>query len=190
MAIVILGLFASPSNLSFNLHQPQFTEHDLQTGINDERAFYYPISGLIFYRPDRPVPLIDEGWGERGIALRDKGVKVSAEKNVGFIGYFAGPSVHIIDQFALCDPLLARLPVAYPNDWRIGHFEREVPKGYLATLRTGQNSIDDPNLAIYYDKLSLIVRGPLWSRSRLLAIFEMNTGKYEHFISEYFRDVR
>jgi len=185
VAILALGLFASPPNFSFNLNQPPFTEHDLKTGINDERAFYYPVSGLMLYRTGRSVPFTDEGWGERGIALRDKGVKVSIQKNVGFVGYFAGANVYIIDQYALCDPLLARLPVTHPDDWRIGHYERDVPKGYQATLRTGQNQIQDPSLAAYYDKLSLIIRGPLLSRSRLQAIWEINIGKYDHFLREY-----
>ena len=189
MAIVILGFLASPSNFSFNLNQPPFTEHDLKTGINDERAFYYPVSGLLLYRPGRSIPFTDEGWGEHGVNLREKDVKVTSQKNVGFIGYFAGPGVYIIDQYALCDPLLARLPATHPDEWRIGHFERDVPKGYQATLRTGQNQIQDPNLAAYYENLSLIIRGPLWSRSRLQTILEMNLGKYDHFLSKYIHNV-
>ncbi|HSQ38900.1 MAG TPA: hypothetical protein VLM78_01970 [Anaerolineales bacterium] len=183
-AVVILGLFATPPTFIIDLNQPRFTERDLVTGINDERAYYYPISGLLNYRPGRDVPFSGEGWVEHGKALRESGKSVVDEKNVGFIGYFAGPDVHIVDLYALCDPLLARRPASSPEKWRIGHFERAVPDGYLVTLRTGVNQIRDPNLAAYYDQLTLITRGPLFSRARLIAIWKMNTGRFNFLLAE------
>ena len=182
-AVVILGLFAQPPNFILDMNQPRFTEHDLLTGINDERAYYYPISGLMNYQPGKEIPFSSEGWVEHGRALRDNGKSVVDEKNVGFIGYFAGPAVHIVDLYALCDPLLARRPAQTSGKWRIGHFEREVPEGYLQTLRTGVNQIRDPNLAAYYDQLALIVRGPLFSRARLIAIWQMNTGQFDYLLA-------
>ena len=178
--VFILGLFATPPTFILDLNQPRFTEHDLQTGINDERAYYYPISGLMNYRPGRDIPFSGEGWVEHGKALRASGKSVVDEKNVGYIGYFAGPAVHIVDLYALCDPLLARLPVSGP--WRIGHFEREIPQGYLQTLRTDVNQVADPSLAAYYDQLALITRGPLFSRERLIAIWKMNTGQFNYLL--------
>lgn len=177
-AVIVLGLFAAPPTFIIDLNQPRFTERDLVTGINDERAYYYPISGLLNYRLGRDVPFSGEGWVEHGKALRANGKSVVDEKNVGYIGYFAGPAVHIVDLYALCDPLLARLPVSGP--WRIGHFEREIPQGYIQTLRTGVNQIQNPNLAAYYDQLALITRGPLFSRERLIAIWKMNTGQFNY----------
>ena len=191
-AVVILGMFASPPNYILDLNQPRFTEHDLLTGINDERAYYYPISGLLNYQSGKEIPFSGEGWVEHGKSLRASGKSVVDEKNVGFIGYFAGPAVHIVDLYALCDPLLARRPASSvalssskgPGKWRIGHYEREVPEGYLQTLRTGVNQIRDPNLAAYYDQLALIVRGPLFSRARLVAIWKMNTGQFDYLLAE------
>ncbi len=183
-AVIVLGLFAKPPTFILDLNQPRFTEHDLVTGINDERAFYYPISGLMNYRPGKQIPFSEEGWVEHGYALRESGKAVVDEKNVGFIGYFAGPRVHIVDRYALADPLLARLPAKTSEKWRIGHFERAVPEGYLQTLRTGVNQIQNPNLAAYYDALALITRGPLFSRARLLAIWKMNTGQFDHLLTE------
>jgi arabinofuranosyltransferase len=180
--VVMLGTFAAPPNYILDLNQPRFTERDMQTGINDERAYYYPISGLMNYRVGKGIPFSGEGWVEHGYALRESGKSVVDEKNVGFIGYFAGPDVHIVDLYALCDPLLARLPASSPDKWRIGHFEREVPNGYLPTLRTGINQIKDPDLAAYYDQLALITRGPLFSRARLVAIWRMNTGQFDHLL--------
>ena len=104
------------------------------------------------------------------------------EKNVGFIGYFAGPAVHIVDRYALTDPLLARLSAVSVEKWRIGHFERDIPAGYVQTLRTGVNQIQNPNLAKYYDALALITRAPLFSRERLIAIWKMNTGQFDFLL--------
>ena len=179
---VILGLFAAPPNLILPTDQPRFTERDLVTGINDERAFYYPISGLMNYRPGKQIPFSGEGWVEHGYALRESGKAVVVEKNVGFIGYFAGQRVFIVDRYALADPLLARLPAQTSGGWRIGHFERDVPAGYVQTLRTGVNQIQDPNLAKFYDALALITRGPLLSRERLAAIWKMNTGQFDDLL--------
>jgi arabinofuranosyltransferase len=181
-AVVLLGLFASPPTFLIDLNQPRFTEHDLQTGINDERAYYYPISGLLNYRPGRDIPFSGEGWVEHGKALRESGKSVVDEKNVGYIGYFAGPRVFIVDRYALCDPLLARLPTQWSSGWRIGHYERTLPEGYLQTLRTGVNQIADSNLAAYYDALALVTRGPLFSRARLVAIWKFNTGQFDHLL--------
>jgi arabinofuranosyltransferase len=183
-AVVILGFFATPPNFILDLNQPRFTERDLQTGINDERAYYYPISGLMNYRPGRDVPFSGEGWVEHGKALRASGKAVVDEKNVGYIGYFAGPRVHIVDLYALCDPLLARLPTQWSGGWRISHYERTPPEGYLQTLRTGVNQIADPNLAAYYEQLAFITRGPLFSRARLLAIWKFNTGQFNYLLAE------
>ena len=134
------------------------------------------------YRPGKQIPFASEGWVEHGYALRESGKSVVDEKNVGFIGYFAGPAVHSVDRYALADPLLARLPAASVEKWRIGHFERDIPAGYIQSLRTGVNQIQNPNLAEYYEALALITRGPLFSRARLVAIWKMNTGQFDYLL--------
>ena len=45
-------------------------------------------------------------------------------------GYWAGTDKRILDLYALCDPLLARLPIG-DRPWRIGHYRRTVPAAYL-----------------------------------------------------------
>jgi arabinofuranosyltransferase len=92
---------------------------------------------------------------------------------VGFLGYFAGPQVHIVDHLGLGDPLLARRP-ARP-EWRIGHYFRDLPVGYVHTLRSGRNVIADPYVAMQYEQLTRITQGPLFSRRRWRAIWRMNT---------------
>ncbi len=108
---------------------------------------------------------------------------------VGFLGYYLGPEIHVLDYLALGDPLLSHLPamprdpsmaVLYPRlagrPYRIGHFVRKVPAGYFETLVTGRNRIRDPVLAAYYDRIALVTRGPLWDRRRLIEIWRLNTG--------------
>jgi tetratricopeptide (TPR) repeat protein len=99
------------------------------------------------------------------------------EGAVGFVGFFAGPEVHVVDYHGLCDPLLARLPAVReprPGDggtgWRIGHFERAVPEEYLRTLLTGTNQLADPELAALYEQIRLRTRAPLLASGRLSAI--------------------
>jgi arabinofuranosyltransferase len=122
---------------------------------------------------------------QRGLKLRARGSGVVEITNAGLIAYYAGPKIHILDIYALSDPLLARLPVADPNHWRIGHFERTIPEGYRDSLKTSNNKIKDPNLAEYYDVLTLITRGPIISRKRLAAIWMINTGQYDYLIENY-----
>ncbi|HOU40721.1 MAG TPA: hypothetical protein PK829_05595 [Promineifilum sp.] len=145
--------------------------------IADERAYYTPNTGLFAARVPHP-------WAEQGLVLRAQGPAVVEHGNVGFLGYYAGPAVHIIDRNGLTDPLLARLPVRDPANWRIGHFRRAVPAGYAETLRGGVNVIADPHLAAYYEPLRLATRGPLWNRDRLAAIWRLNTGAYDALLPE------
>jgi arabinofuranosyltransferase len=141
--------------------------------IADERAYYTPNTGLFADRAPHP-------WAEQGMVLRTEGAAVVEHGNVGFLGYYAGPAVHIIDRNGLTDPLLARLPVRDPAGWRIGHFRRDVPAGYADTLRGGQNVIQDANLAAYFDVLARVTRGPLWNVERLREIWRLNRGAYDH----------
>ena len=98
-------------------------------------------------------------------------------------GYAAGPGLYVVDRFGLGDPLMARLPASGP--WRIGHFHRELPAGYIQTLRGGGNQIADAGLAQYFDTLALITRGPIWSTARWRAIVTMNLGLDDRLLDAY-----
>ena len=105
--------------------------------------------------------------------------------NIGFFGFFAGPQVYVIDRFAISNPILARLPITTNSidaitgtHWRIGHFPRELPDGYIESLESGENRINDQEISELYDKLQLITRGNLLDRDRLKAIWRMNTGRW------------
>jgi len=151
-------------------------------GINDERRFYYEFAGLLKARPGKMLP--EHMWSRDGSELREKGVRVAVRANIGLVGYFAGPGVHIVDPYALSDPLLARIPGGLP-DPDMGHHRRVVPVGYLETLETGVNQLGDPDLAVYYDSLRTVIAGPLWSARRLTTLVSFLTGRYDDYLSRY-----
>lgn len=95
---------------------------------------------------------------------------------LGRLSIFLGPSVHISDQCALADPLLARLPIIPLGGFRIGHLTRKIPLGYEETLQSNDNGLTNSKLKEYYDSLWLIVRGPLVSWDRAKAIAALNLG--------------
>ncbi|MFQ5970541.1 MAG: hypothetical protein ACE5J2_08630 [Nitrososphaerales archaeon] len=162
-------------------------------GISDQRLVYYLDTGLFnaeHLQWGADVEMPNHLWRVQGERARDKGVSLTDPKvAVGFYGFAAGPKVHLADRVGVTDPLLARLPSINkfsgdPN-FRIGHIFRMIPAGYLETLESGENKIVDKDLALYYDKLSLITRGDLFDSNRISEIINMNLGKYDHHIDAY-----
>jgi arabinofuranosyltransferase len=151
--------------------------------IADERRVYYPTTALLTARRGAPIP--SHRWLKLGEEERKRGRHVVVTYAAGFIGYAAGPEVHLLDRWALGDALLARLPSE--ASWRIGHFERHIPIGYEETVATGQNLIRDPGVSTYYEKLRIVTEGPIWSRERFRTIWRMNAGAYDHLIASYGR---
>ena len=90
-------------------------------------------------------------------------------KAIGMDAYMAGPWIHLVDAYALCDPLLARIPSDEVLG-RPGHWIRPVPRGYLETLKTGQNQLEDPEVAALWNDVQLATRAPLWTAGRADAI--------------------
>ena len=183
-----IGLSApyEPSLLSgtdFGAADPPYEDLAIH-GIMDERRWYYPRTGLLTQPAGARVRPAHR-WARVGRHWRKPRVVVWG--NVGFFGFHAGPRIHVVDSNALGDPLLARLP-ARPQHWRIGHFSRMLPQGYMQTLETGTNHIANPSLAEFYDQLVLITRGPLWAPRRWAAIWRMNLGRYDGLIEQYVRD--
>ena len=185
--VVLLGLSApySPVRASGAVGARTGAEPGWLHGrtITDERANYYRNTGLLrAFRQSNPLP--DHDWALEGRAAHESTPTVVEKGSVGFYGYFAGPEVYVVDLLGLGNPLLARLPPADP-DWRIGHFGRLMPDGYHETLETGANRIADPNLALYYDKLALVIRGDLFDGERLRAIWQLNLGAYDSYLDAY-----
>jgi arabinofuranosyltransferase len=104
------------------------------SGIVDERGIYYPDTGLL-----RMIKL----WTTQA-TLPDvaQAIETSSSQShtivrgmIGVFGYYAGQKVKIIDFLALSDPFLARLKASknpdWKGEWRIGHFYRRMPTGYI-----------------------------------------------------------
>jgi len=100
---------------------------------------------------------------------------VVVRAGVGIPGFAGADYSHVVDHW-LCDPLMARLPIETPGEWRIGHFRRRVPEGYLETLASGTNRIRHPRLAAYYDTLAAVTRSDVLDPDRLAAVWRLLTG--------------
>ncbi len=181
--IVFLGINAPIP--SFSIPVKRSIPTDDLSGVGDEQAWYFPYTGLVNWGRYHPLPDPNQEWIKLAGQLRTSGEKVYIGKGIGFLGFYSGPNVHIIDIFAVADPLLARLPVAADKTWRIGHFKRDIPLGYEQTFRDNQDDLKNAALIEYYDHLRLIIRGPLWSGERWLAIWKMNTGQYNYLLKSY-----
>ncbi len=181
LAVVLAGLIAPyPTVLSGEDYGHNREFHIDYKGVADERAVYYKAAGLMRARRNTIMP--DHKLVGEGLKMRMSGTAIELRQAVGYLGYFAGPKVQIVDQCALTDPLLARLPLAPGSKWRIGHYWRDIPDGYIETLHTGENQIVDPDLAAYYDKIRIVTRGPLFSKERLTEIVKFNLGYYDDLL--------
>ncbi|MBN8580902.1 MAG: hypothetical protein J0L96_09535 [Anaerolineae bacterium] len=189
--VLLLGVFSLRSPLwSSNMVAalPEYPISD-RNAISDQRLEYFGND-----RKGQYNSLVENGfrefeWGSpfAGNQWRFTGFEeVYVAEALGKPGYKKGPNVFVIDSYALSDPLLARLPV---SEWEIGHFEREIPDGYLETLGTGENQIADPDLALYYEKLQVIVAGPLNDWNRMTEIWKFNTGQYNYLLERYIQRV-
>ena len=133
---ILLGML-SPAPTLWNTFRFISSSNFDRPYIHDERSFYYGGSSLLLAFQDHSLdPIKNGGWAQRGIVLRAAGSpQVVVEENIGYTGFYAGPAVHIVDRDALSDAFLARLPLADLTHWRIGHFSRKLPPGYLATIQ-------------------------------------------------------
>jgi arabinofuranosyltransferase len=152
-------------------------------GISDERRFYYPDTGLLpvlrkwMATGHEPVP----PWGQRGLQLNALGagtgnpVVISATA-IGMRGYYGGPIVHVVDEVALADAFLARLP-AIPGA-RVGHYQRRLPAGYVETITSAAPTTATAALRPLLDDIVLATRAPLFAQGRWGAIWRLLSGRY------------
>lgn len=134
-------------------------------GVVDERGYYWRATGLLVDRRERLPP---------EFTARADDPRVVVKSVIGQYGYTAGPGRHVIDRLGLADPLLARLPVEDPQRWRIGHYRRAVPDGYLASVAAGRNEIVDPAIHDLYEDVRLATRAPLLAPGRAGALLRLN----------------
>jgi len=182
--LLFLGLSSPYPTWSSPFKEIPRDELITERGIADERA-YYRNSWFLAQRrvgDDFSVEAIHNKRQRQGLEAQHGEKKILAVEAAGLRGYYAGPTVYVLDELALSDPLLARLPAKRDTEWRVGHYQRIIPDGYLETLDSGNTQLADQNLADYYDQLSLIVGGKLWEPARWQAIWAMNSGASDHLV--------
>jgi arabinofuranosyltransferase len=179
---VLTASFAVP------LHHMQlpFDEHMIHSlralnadGIADERIWFWRQTGLWranarLQPPERPNDDygVDHHAGDRQLIVTARAV----------VAYWAGPETRVVDQHGLSDALLARLPARDRIEWRVGHFERALPSGYLETLASGKNQLADPHIARFYGLLREVTSGPLLDPRRVRLVLELNLGRHDALI--------
>lgn len=180
--VLILGLSGSYPTLGAAYPEVAFADtiDETRRGIANERLAYGSANSLFGLIQNGGVSQHERA--QAGMAARLAQEKAITARTIGMLGYYAGPKVYIIDQLALADPLLARLPPTYTVNWRIGHFRRAMPEGYYQSRVYRRNAIRDDNLEQYYAALTRIVSGPLLSLERFKTIWQLNTGKLDHLI--------
>jgi arabinofuranosyltransferase len=186
--LLSLGLLSPYSPLfSGKSYRNKDTLADLvdDNGICDERGFYFAFTGLLHQQSARKYEKHPDAL--RGKLAKDVHQKVNINGAVGLLGYFAGPTVFVLDYHGLGDPVLARLPVvkedkefvgwytqlkkkAPEHNWRIGHFRRNIPDGYIPTLLTGQNHFQDSAVSRGWNLMHPILTQPLWNAARWKAL--------------------
>jgi arabinofuranosyltransferase len=184
-ALAVLAALATGARRS---DDPNATWH----GIADERRVFerttsvFRIPGLRDGAPLRH-PWWQDGARARELARATGGRVVIVRSAVGMLGFAAGPEVIVIDDFALGDALLARLPVEDPRRWRIGHFRRALPEGYREARATGDASGLPRDLRRFFAAQRLVLAAPLFDPERLLAIARLNGGVYARDLDAYRR---
>ncbi len=166
-ALMALAVFPALSTLQSDV---RFGTSDQSTDNRDARMEDYPATGLLhdirqWYPPHHPE-------ATRGAVAWQDTNRVKTSPHPAFFGFAAGYGVHVIDRTGRTDPLLARLrPERVPGFPAAA--ERRIPDGYELSLPDRDNTIADPALASYYDRVRFVTRGPLADPRRLMAALRL-----------------
>ncbi len=166
IALPLMFILASLHSYSERTKLPwRFLYH----GITDERAWRRDSTTLfdaqnLQLRKD----ISSQNYQRIEAALNQD--KYTVRHAVGVIGFYSGPEIIIIDQLALAEPFLARLPSR--KTWRIGHFPRDIPTGFLKARQTGDLSEMEPSMAEHYRKLRVITRDSIFAEERLKTLWD------------------
>ena len=188
LSFLLVGTSSAGISLSA-LTNPQEARWEFEQNTNaavaDERGFYVSNGlsignvidnlSLAYINPD--IAALGDGSGlsrtmrevskaAQNWPYNDGGFTLPSEVGVfcgglGYLGMATGPITHIVDSCALTDRFLAAQtfsPVE-PFAWRMGHFARYVPEGYLEAIQTG-----DP--LKLRDTAQAFELGQLWEKIR------------------------
>lgn len=161
--------FTSPLN---------YSNQNYYRGIADERGYYFNELSLAAYlsqiNEERIFP--QHYLAERGRKFKSSPENIIVQKSVGLFGYCSGTEKIIIDPLGITDPFLSRLPVS--GRWRIGHFPREIPDGYIENIINKSESLTNPETNLLNNRIKLITQSSkIFSKERLIEIFLINLGK-------------
>jgi arabinofuranosyltransferase len=179
---IILGIVSIfiVQNIYSNVYEAGFVgsfSSEITSKIVVERAFYFNDTSL--KNNLRKTGINNQIWAKDGKRFKAENINLVEFGCIGFAGYFAGSSVHIVDDLALSDAFLTQAPIMhhYTNiNWKVGHLKRKIPRGYLESIASGENRIEDAEMAIRYDKIKLITQAPLFQKERWDAILDLNFG--------------
>lgn len=178
---------------AFSAERPPLFITGTQAGVSGDRYeiayekyFYFGATGWINYYKYSGM----HEWAALGLKARQDNISPVEYGTIGMYGYYAGPKIYVIDTHALADPLRAHIP-ANPGLAGIGHYYRDYPAGYKETIETRfkENLIEDPDLKLYYDKLSILIHGDLNAPGRIGEIFRFNTGYYDSLPKDYWHRI-
>lgn len=165
-----IGLFSIQATLLSNANYQDGVIK--RNGIADERGYYFQGRGLLnITKRDFQTPQ----W--KG-ATKIRAVEVACG-GLGIISMEKGPVTHVIDACALSDPLLSRLPAVYNANWRIGHFDRQLPTEYEASILRNTNLLIEPVTKHYYEAIRHVTRGPLFEAERFRDIMRLNLNQIQ-----------
>lgn len=152
-SLVLLSWGRAGATLARIPAEPRWAYY-LEGQVSDERGMYAPWPGLWSYvqalgdtdastargnQGSRMVELTKaaRNWPEASPGAQITGVQVQCG-TLGQDAILSGPLIHWIDTCALADRFLASRPYVADNyNWRIGHFDREVPPGYVQAVLQG-----------------------------------------------------
>lgn len=167
------------------LSDSRFSDADIKpNGIVDERGVYFKNQSLV---SATRLTFRDPDWPR---AIRPPRFNVVPTCGLlGGSGLGWGPGTHLLDECALADPLLARLPAVFNANWRTGHYRRMIPEGYEDSLAIDANLLKDVGLRAFYDDVRLITRSPrLFTGGRWRAILRVNLGRDDALVNvPYYR---
>lgn len=177
--VFALALFGPRSPTMPRRFDPSFRERDA-TAIIDDHALHHDESLVdVIRRRDFRIGRARQ-FEHRPLAT------AFVWGATGYHGFQSGPRLRTIDNLALSDALVARIPTRDAASlWGRGHLVRDLPEGYISSVEMGENRIVDPSLHAFYDKLLVITTGPLFTAERMRTIWTMNTGGYAHLVDEY-----
>ncbi len=153
IGLMVFSWGRSDATLSSTPVEPRWAYY-LDGQVSDERSIYAPWLGFWSYVQalgDTDATTARGNQGSRMVELTNAAgdwppatsdAKVTdVQVQCGTLGQDAvlsGPLVHWIDTCALADRFLASRPYVAENyDWRVGHYARDVPAGYVEAVLQG-----------------------------------------------------